>query len=191
VLSEDGQKVMGTFSTMPSTLPQRDLKDQNTLVMFAERPAGQPQAAREWFYPGRSIGEEFIYPKPQAQAIANANNTSVAASEEGKVVRVEPESGASAAPRSAAASRTPAQPEAPAARQQARQDEPTRPAAAPDREPASVGTSGQAQPQAAQAPARTLPRTASDLPVLLLLSGLSLFVALGIHRHRSRSAASR
>ena len=28
--------------------------------------AGQPQAAREWFYPGRSIGEEFVYPKDQA-----------------------------------------------------------------------------------------------------------------------------
>src|SRR3954465_14035161 len=66
VLSEDGQKVHGTFPTVPSTQTQRDLKDQNTLLMFSERPAGQPQAAREWFYPGRSIGEEFLYSKDQA-----------------------------------------------------------------------------------------------------------------------------
>jgi hypothetical protein len=183
VLSEDGQKVIGTFSTMSSTLPQRDLKDQNTLVMFAERPAGQPQAAREWFYPGRSIGEEFIYPKQQAQAIANANNTSVAASEEGKIVRVEPESstGASSSARQGAvASPDPAAAAAPA-RQQARQDD-----AVPARERAPVGTSGQAQPQQPAQP-RTLPRTASNLRLLELLSGLSLAAAFGVRLYRLRS----
>jgi hypothetical protein len=80
VSSEDGEMVHGTFSTIPSTLPQRDLQDQDSLVMFAERPAGQPQAAREWFYPGRSTGVEFVYPKDLAAAIAKANRTSVAAS---------------------------------------------------------------------------------------------------------------
>jgi hypothetical protein len=184
VLSEDGQKVIGTFSTMSSTLPQRDLKDQATLVMFAERPAGQPQAAREWFYPGRSIGEEFIYPKQQAQAIANANNTSVAASEEGKVVRVEPESstGASSSARQEAVAPDPATAADPV-RQQARQDD-----AALARERAPVGTSGQAQPQQPAQP-RTLPRTASNLRLLELLSGLSLAAAFGIRRYRLRSVA--
>ena len=57
--------------------------------MFAERPAGQPQAAREWFYPGRSIGVEFVYPKEQAATIAKANKTSVAASDGDKTGRVD------------------------------------------------------------------------------------------------------
>ena len=58
VLSEDGTKVIGTFSTIPTTTPTRDLRNTDTLVMWAERPAGQPQAAKEWYYPQRSIGEE-------------------------------------------------------------------------------------------------------------------------------------
>ena len=58
--------------------------------MFAERPAGSPQAAKEWYYPGRSIGEEFVYPKNQAMEIAKANNTAVPAFDENnKVVRID------------------------------------------------------------------------------------------------------
>jgi hypothetical protein len=188
VLSEDGQKVHGTFSTMSSTLPQRDLKDQNTLVMFAERPAGQPQAAREWYYPGRSSGEEFIYPKQQAQAIANANNTSVAASDEGKITRVEPDSanaGNAARAPADTASNAPAASAAPS-----RSAESTQAAApAQPRTPAAVGTAGQAPAQQAQPePARTLPRTASDLALYQLLSGLSLVAALGVRQYRIRVA---
>jgi len=89
VLSEDGQTVHGTFATLASTAPKRDLRDQDTLLMFSERPSGQPQAAREWFYPGRSIGEEFIYPKDQAIALAKANRTSVAAADGDKTGRVD------------------------------------------------------------------------------------------------------
>ena len=89
VSSENGETAYGIFLTTPSTLPQRDLKDQDTLLMFAERPAGQPQAAREWFYPGRSIGVEFVYPKDQAATIAKANKTSVAASDGDKTGRVD------------------------------------------------------------------------------------------------------
>ena len=63
VLNEDGTKVLGTFSTIPTTIATRDLRDTDTLVMWAERPAGQPQAAKEWYYPQRSTGEEFVYPE--------------------------------------------------------------------------------------------------------------------------------
>jgi hypothetical protein len=102
VLSEDGQKVIGTFPTTPTTMPTRDLSNTDTLVMFAERPAGQPQAAKEWYYPQRSTGEEFIYPKAQAVAIAAANHTSVASEDNGKVVRVEGNDSSAAQPTAAA-----------------------------------------------------------------------------------------
>src|SRR5436189_391263 len=42
VLNEEGTKVIGTFSTVSTTIPTRDLRDTDTLVMWAERPAGQP-----------------------------------------------------------------------------------------------------------------------------------------------------
>src|SRR5687768_2647713 len=35
VLSEDGQKVHGMFPTVASTLPKRDLRDQDTVLMFS------------------------------------------------------------------------------------------------------------------------------------------------------------
>jgi len=88
VLSEDGQKVVGTFPTIPAEMPQRDLKNQDSLVMFSERPAGQPLAARQWFYPGQSIGQEFLYSKAEATGIAKANHLKVAASDGGKTGRV-------------------------------------------------------------------------------------------------------
>jgi hypothetical protein len=202
VLSEDGQTVIGTFHTVASTQPQRDLQAQDTLVMFAERPAGQPQAAKEWYYPGRSIGEEFIYPKDQAQTLAKLNKTSVPVEEDGKVTRVdgsEPAASASAS-NAPAASSAPAAAPASTPAQSAPQsttatNRPASAAQAPTERPApsnsAVGTAGQA-PAAAQnqsaAPARTLPRTASSLYLFELLSVLSIAAAFGVRQLRLRAA---
>ena len=48
-----------------------------TVVTFRERPAGQPEALRAWFYPGRNWGEEFVYPKAKAVELAKTTNTPV------------------------------------------------------------------------------------------------------------------
>jgi len=186
VLSEDGTKVIGTFSTVPTTTPTRDLRDTDTMVMFAERPAGQPQAAKAWYYPQRSIGEEFVYPKAQALALAQANRTAVASEENGKVVRVEGNESTNAA----------AAPAAPATPQRQVAENAT-PAPAPTRQPApaAVGTAGQntaaspAAPKPAPAPRRTLPRTASQLSLFELLSVLSIAAAFSVRQLRLRAAA--
>jgi hypothetical protein len=202
VSSEDGQKVFGTFSTIPTTMPTRDLRNTDTIVMWAERPAGQPQAAKEWYYPQRSIGEEFVYPKAQASAIAAANHASVASEDNGKISRVEPNANEGNAPltqSSASSTSAPAASEnrqaqnttaapapAPAAPQRS-----TAPAPAPSS--SAVGTSGQSTPAPAPAPAaistRQLPRTASQLGLFGLLSGLSLAAAFGVRRLRAHAAA--
>jgi hypothetical protein len=46
-----------------------------TEMTFRERPAGQPEALRAWFYPGRQWGEEFVYPKARAMEIATTTKT--------------------------------------------------------------------------------------------------------------------
>jgi hypothetical protein len=46
-------------------------------MTFRERPAGQPEALRAWFYPGRNWGEEFVYPKSKAMELAKTTNTPV------------------------------------------------------------------------------------------------------------------
>lgn len=183
VLNEGGTKVLGMFSTVSTTIPTRDLRDTDTLVMFAERPAGQPQAVKEWYYPQRSTGEEFIYPKAQAIALAAANHISVASEENGKSVRVEGEGVTAETTAATRGSETKAETEV--AENQA-------PAPRPEPAPAIVGTSGQL-PAAAPAPtparARRLPRTASQLSLFELLSGLSIAAAFGVRHLRVRAAS--
>jgi hypothetical protein len=59
-------------------IPNYRLKATNkTVVTFRERPAGQPEALRAWFYPGRNWGEEFVYPKAKAIELAKGTNTPV------------------------------------------------------------------------------------------------------------------
>src|SRR5436189_2810902 len=52
-------------------IPNYRLKATDKTVMtFAERAAGDPQAIRAWFYPGDNFGQEFVYPKDVAMEIA-------------------------------------------------------------------------------------------------------------------------
>ena len=76
VSSKEGDKVYGMFLTIPNE--RLEPADQN-VIMFAESPAGTPQAVQAWFYPGDRIGEEFVYPKNQATMIAKANHREVLA----------------------------------------------------------------------------------------------------------------
>jgi hypothetical protein len=43
---------------------------EQTVINFEERPPGQPEAIRSWFYPGNNVGEEFVYPKTRAKQLA-------------------------------------------------------------------------------------------------------------------------
>src|SRR5580692_10505216 len=52
-----------------------------TVITFRERPAGEPEALRAWFYPGMNFGQEFVYPKEKAVALARETNTPVLAAE--------------------------------------------------------------------------------------------------------------
>ena len=59
-------------------IPNFRLKTTDKTVMtFRERAAGQPEALRAWFYPGRQWGEEFVYPKAKAMEIATSTKTSM------------------------------------------------------------------------------------------------------------------
>jgi hypothetical protein len=82
ISEKDSGKNIGLFLTVPQD--RLDPPNEN-LIMFAERPAGSPQAVQAWFYPGDRIGEEFVYPKAQAMQIAKANRKGVLATEGGGV----------------------------------------------------------------------------------------------------------
>ena len=59
VLSQDGQTIYGTFFTIPLNRPSPSATPS---VMFHETIKGAPEAIEAWFYPGRVVGDEFIYP---------------------------------------------------------------------------------------------------------------------------------
>ena len=41
-----------------------------TIITFDERPGDSPEALRAWFYPGNTVGQEFVYPRSRAKEIA-------------------------------------------------------------------------------------------------------------------------
>lgn len=74
IFSKDELTVYATILAIPN---YRLKATDKTVITFRERPAGQPEALRAWFYPGRNWGEEFVYPKAKAIELAKATNTPV------------------------------------------------------------------------------------------------------------------
>jgi hypothetical protein len=61
-------------------IPNYRLKATGKTVMtFRERGEGQPEAIHAWFYPGHNWGEEFVYPKTRALELAKIVNEPVLA----------------------------------------------------------------------------------------------------------------
>jgi hypothetical protein len=67
-------KTYGMFLTISA---QRPKPSDDAELRFLETPAGAPAAVKTWWYPGNTIGREFIYPKSQARRLAQATNTTV------------------------------------------------------------------------------------------------------------------
>ena len=67
-------KQYGFFLTISA---QRPRASNEAELRFLETPAGQPAAVKTWWYPGNTIGREFIYPKSQARRLAQATNQTV------------------------------------------------------------------------------------------------------------------
>ena len=67
VMSEDQQTMHATLLAIPA---QRQDPADEPEVRFMEAEANMAPAVRTWWYPGRTIGHEFIYPKDQARRLA-------------------------------------------------------------------------------------------------------------------------
>lgn len=67
IFNGDQTKLLTTFMAV-SDLRQEPA--DNTVFTFIETEPGYPLPMKEWFYPGRITGLEFIYPRQQAMEIA-------------------------------------------------------------------------------------------------------------------------
>jgi hypothetical protein len=63
IFNQDETMIYATILAFPN---YRLKATDKTVITFTERPAGEPEALRAWFYPGRNWGEEFVYPKSQS-----------------------------------------------------------------------------------------------------------------------------
>jgi hypothetical protein len=179
ILNESGTEMHTTLLAIPA---QRQDPPDEPEIRFMEAPANMPPAIKTWWYPGRSIGHEFIYPKEQARRLAAlqpepvlsvaGNETTADEMDDAELTRIGrtgEESAVTAAAentREAATAVTQQPAAAPAPR--------TEQAPAPRAETARVE-----QPRTEQ-PRTELPRTATALPMVGLFGLLSLGVAAAI-----------
>jgi LPXTG-motif cell wall-anchored protein len=76
IFSQDGTHLFTTILAIPNYRLQATDK---TVITFRERPEGQPEALKAWFYPDRNWGEEFVYAKTRAVELAKVVNEPVLA----------------------------------------------------------------------------------------------------------------
>ena len=74
IFNADETTIYATILAIPNL---RLKATDKTVMTFRERPAGQPEALRAWFYPGKEWGEEFVYPKARAITLAKETHTAV------------------------------------------------------------------------------------------------------------------
>lgn len=162
IFTQDEKKVIATILAIPN---YRLKPTDKTVVTFRERPAGEPEAIRAWFYPGRNWGEEFVYPKSKAIEIAKTTNVAVLATTAEVKEEVEkPEEAAVVAELQ----------QAPVV------------AVKPTGEEVAVAEVVQAPPAETLVAENTLPHTASSLPLIALLGLLSLGGALTLRFAQKR-----
>jgi len=76
VFNKDRTHLYATILAIPNYHPK---VSEKTVITFAESASGAPNAIKEWFYPGQSYGQEFVYPKNRAVELAKAANEPVPA----------------------------------------------------------------------------------------------------------------
>jgi len=166
VFNERENHIFATVMAIPN---YRMLPAEKTVLTFYETVPDVPPAVRAWFYPGDNFGQEFVYPKGRAIQLAAivqqpAPPPAVVEAEPALVAAPEP----TPAPAETASAPAPAPEPAPEAE------------ATPEQEPAP-----QPAPETPETPA-PMPTTASDLPLIALLAGVSIVGAVSARKIANR-----
>ena len=177
IFSQDELTVYATILAIPN---YRLKATDKTTITFSERPAGQPEALRAWFYPGRNWGEEFVYPKGRATELAKIANTPVLFVEAEIPVEVAVPIKSADEPVVMQLRQAPIMAIQPTG-------EPVQLAQVVTPPPAAEMQVAAAPVQSAQVAATTLPATASSFPLIALFGLLALGGALTIRSIRTSS----
>jgi hypothetical protein len=199
IFNEGQTDLLTTFMAIPAIRPE---PTDHTMFRFIETEAGFPLPIKEWFYPGRVSGLEFIYPKDQAKEIAlhaqervltaegghlrRLGTVDIEAGKVGKVVGVTETAAnvtsteSTAVPEETAAVTPVPPPDNPQIAQQENPPEISEPALqqeSPETAPAPAANTAEA-PATAKATEPELPRTAGELPLIALIGVICLGTGL-------------
>jgi hypothetical protein len=158
IFNADGSQIIATI------LAINDYRLQPTgqnVMKFSERPGDSPEALRAWFYPGDNFGQEFVYPKARAIQLAQATHYVVPA----VAVETLDDNAIKTVP---IVAETPDQKEV-----EVSTVIQTTPPASAVTTPAPVEVAGVKETE-------ELPQTAGSMPLIALLGGLSISLALGL-----------
>ena len=164
IFNKEGTVVYATILAIPN---YRLRATGKTVVTFSERPAGEPEALRAWFYPGKNWGDEFVYPRAKAVELAKTTNTPVLATTVDLPVEVEKPILTVNEPEVAQLKQAPII----AIKPTGEEVEVAQVVTPPPTQEAVVAQAEPAQPAA------TLPATASSLPLIALFGLLALGLA--------------
>lgn len=156
IFNADGSQIIATILTINNYRLETTGK---TVMSFSERPGDSPEALRAWFYPGDNFGQAFVYPKARAIQLAKTTNVIVPA----VAVDAVDDNTLKTAPIIAI---TPDEKEV-----EVTTVIQTTPPVAATVTPAPVAVAPVAE-------TKELPQTASSIPLIALLGGLSISLAL-------------
>jgi hypothetical protein len=155
IFNADGSQIIATILAINNYRLQ---PTGETVMKFGERPGDSPEALRAWFYPGDNFGQEFVYPKVRAIELAQTAKVIVPAvavdTIDDNVIKTVP-----------IVAVTPDQKEVEVAKVIQ-----TTPPVAAVTTPAPVAVKETEE----------LPKTASSMPLIALLGGLSISLAIGL-----------
>lgn len=182
VMSQDRKQLHATLLAIP--FYSNDRPSDEPQVRFMETPdaagAAATNAIKIWFYPGNSVGHEFVYPREQALRIAARTGNSVLTTKtngevsetvaDADLTRVD-KNGTDAEASTSASAETTAQPAPAPVREPVGAitgtDNPPAADRAPDTDRAAADRAP--APESAAAPRSDLPATAGALPLLALI----------------------
>jgi Protein of unknown function (DUF2911) len=163
IFNADGSQIITTILAINN---YRLEPKGETVMKFGERPGDSPEALRAWFYPGDNFGQEFVYPKVRAIQLAQTTKVIVPAvaadTIDDNVMKTVP-----------IVAETPDQKEV-----EVTTVIQTTPPVAAVETPAPVAAATPAP--VAVRETEELPQTASSMPLIALLGGLSIGLALGL-----------
>jgi hypothetical protein len=69
------------YATVQTITAERVHPTDDTAVTLAKQGPGKPDALLKWFYPGREVGNEFVYSKQEEKALAQDTQQTIVANQ--------------------------------------------------------------------------------------------------------------